>query len=241
MLLISRRAGVLANVSLLRIGRLIGVVLKQPFAMGLDLASPSQYSGAYRAWELEPEAKFQNADVRDSWQYHALESLRTDPDVISTLGWQPANVYDLAQTAHHERGFFSFLAVSCRKYLCKDKKLRGEIDRQVKASKSAGFNLKNVTPETVVASGGLAIGTLLVQSVPVLGIMGAPVIAGIVLIIYTIGMDAFCSWASDRALREYDPAKQKRNLREWFLQELCRVIDTPARTSRSVAHSEHRT
>lgn len=187
---------------LLRLGRLIGVVLKEPFAMGLDLASPSQYSGAYRAWELKPEAKFQDASVRDSWQYQALESLRTDPDVISTLGWQPVNVYDLAQTAHNERGFFSFLAVSCRKYLCKDKKLRAEIDGEIKAAKSRGLNLKNVTPETVVASGGLVIGTWLIQAIPVLGIMGAPVIAGIIFIIYTIGVDAFCSWASDRALRE---------------------------------------
>jgi hypothetical protein len=40
---------------------------------------------------------------------------------------------------------------------------------------------------------------------PHLGIMGAPVIAGIVFIIYTIGINAFCSWASSsKALREYD-------------------------------------
>jgi len=192
---------------LLRLGRLIGVVLKQPFAMENDLASPSEYSGAYRSWELEPAARFEDPSVRGSWQYKALERLRTDPDVISTLGWQPVDVYDLAQTAHHERGFFSFLAVSCRKYLCRDQNLRGEIDREVKSARSAGFNLKNTTPEIIVASGGLTIGTLLVQAIPVLGIMGAPVIAGIVFIIYSIGIDAFCSWASDRALREYDPAR----------------------------------
>jgi hypothetical protein len=192
---------------LLRLGRLIGVVLKEPFAIEKNLDAPSQYSGAYRSWELEPAARFEDPGVRDSWQYRALETLRSDPDVISTLGWQPATVYDLAQTAHHERGFFAFLAVSCRKYLCRDKKLRGEIDRQIKAAKSGGLNLKNVTPEMVVASGGLAVGTWLVQAIPVLGIMGAPVIAGIVLIIYSVGIDAFCSWASDRALREYDPAK----------------------------------
>jgi hypothetical protein len=191
---------------LLRLGRLIGVVLKQPFAVENDLASPSDYSGAYRSWELEPAA-FEDPSIRDSWQYKALETLRSDPEIISTLGWQPVNVYDLAQTAHHERGFFSFLAVSCRKYLCKDRKLRAEIDREVKSARSVGFDLRNITPEMLVASGGLTIGTSLVQAIPVLGIMGAPVIAGIVFIIYSIGIDAFCSWASDRALREYDPAR----------------------------------
>ena len=73
---------------------------------------------------------------------------------------------------------------------------------------ATGFNLKNVKPEMVVASGGLAIGTWLVQAIPVLGIMGAPVIAGIILI-YTVGIDAFCSWASDRAVREIIPPNQR--------------------------------
>ncbi len=29
------------------------------------------------------------------------------------------------------------------------------------------------------------------------GMMGAPVIAGLVFIIYSIGLDAFCKWAND--------------------------------------------
>jgi|SRR5713226_7170048 len=194
---------------LFRLGRLIGVVLKKPFATEKNLDAPSIHTRAYREWELKPPTEFENSGIKNSREYKALETLRTDPDVISTLGWQPASVYDLAQTAHHERGFFAFLAVACRKYLCKDKKLRAEIDRQLKAAKRAGFNLKNVTPEMVVASGGIAIGTWLVQAIPVLGIMGAPVIAGIVLIVYSVGIDAFCSWASDRALREMIPPDQR--------------------------------
>lgn len=177
---------------LLRLGRLIGVVLKQPFAVENDLATPSEYRRAYRSWELD-SAALEDPSIRGSWQYKALETLRTDPDVISALGWQPLDVYDLAQTAHHERCFFSFLAVSCRKYLCRDQKLRREIEREVKSARNVGFNVKNITPEMMVASGGLTIGTLLVQAIPVLGIMGAPVIAGIVFIIYSIGIDAFCS------------------------------------------------
>jgi hypothetical protein len=133
--------------------------------------------------------------------------LRTDSDVTATLGWQPHNVYDLAQTAHHERGFFAFLAIWCRKYICKDQKLRAKIESEVKAAKIADLDPKHITPERLVTLGGLSLGTLLVHSIPVLGIMGAPVIAAIVLIIYTIGIDAFCSWTSSRALREYDPAK----------------------------------
>lgn len=187
---------------LLRIGRLIGAVMKEPFAVGKDIQSLSEYGRAFRSLELQPAAKFEDPLLRQSWQYKALELLRTDPDVISTLGWQPVNVYDLAQTAHYERGFFGFIAVSCRKYLCKDEQLRADIDREVEAAKKAGFNLKNSTPELVVASGGLTIGTWLVQTFRCLAFTGAPVIAGIVLIIYTIGIDAFWSWSSSRAVRE---------------------------------------
>ena len=54
-----------------------------------------------------------------------------------------------------------------------------QIAREVQTAKRAGLNLKNVTPEMIVASGGLTIGAALVQSVPALGMMGAPMIAGI--------------------------------------------------------------
>ena len=61
---------------LLRIGRLIGVVLKEPFALEKDLVAPSPYSGAYRSWELEPATKFDDPSIQCSWQYQALEALR---------------------------------------------------------------------------------------------------------------------------------------------------------------------
>ena len=194
---------------LLRLGRLIGVVMKKPFATEKDLDAPSIHTRAYREWELKPPTEFERPDIQNSPEYQALETLRNDPEVVSTLGWQPKDVYELAATAHHERGYFGFLVVSCRKYLCKDKKLRADIEREVKAAKKAGVLVKTVTPETIVASGGAAIGTWLVQAVPVLGFMGVPVIAGIVIIMYTIGMDAFCGWASDRAVREMIPPDQR--------------------------------
>lgn len=198
---VATRAGDNDEARLLRLGRLLGVILKQPFATAKTLEEPSPYSGAYRSWELGPEAMFHEADTRGSWQYQALEALRSDPEVIQSLGWQPQTVYSLAQDAQFERGFFGYLAVSCRRYLCRDPKLRSEIDRQVQTAKRAGLDLKSVTPETIVASGGLAVGATLVQSIPVLGMMGAPVIAGLIFIIYSIGIDAFCRWARERDLR----------------------------------------
>jgi len=182
---------------LLRVGRLLGVMLKQPFATSKALDAPSRYCGAYRAWELDSESAFALPQARSSWQYQALEALRSNPDVVESLGWQPPSVYALAETAQSERGFFWYLAMSCRKYLCRESNLRGQVEREVQKAKRAGLDIRNVTPEVVVASGGLTIGASLVQTVPALGIMGAPVIAGIVFILYSIGIDAFCRWAKD--------------------------------------------
>lgn len=182
---------------LVRVGRLLGVTLKEPFAISRDLDAPSRYSGAYRAWKLKSEDAFKTPEAQICWQYQALEALRSNPDVIQSLGWQPTSVYDLAVTAQCERGFFWYLAMSCRRYLCRDKNLRDQIDREVQKARRAGLDLKNFTPELMVVSGGLTIGVALVQAVPALEMMGAPIIAGMVFSFYSIGIDAFCRWARD--------------------------------------------
>lgn len=185
-----------------RVGRLIGVEMKQPFAIPVMAAKPAPYTGARRAWNLVSEEEFLRASRTPSWQFATLEALRSDPAVSIDLGRVPTSVYLLAVEAHHERGFFGYLLVACRKYLCQDKKLRDEVEKNVAAAKRAGFDVRNITPETVVGAGGLALGTMLVQSIPVLGIVGAPVIAGFVLLIYSVGLDALCQWAADRDLRK---------------------------------------
>jgi hypothetical protein len=197
---VAARPGHNDEMRLFRLGRLIGVELKRPFAKEVPLPSPAPYSAARFKWELD-DSKFQD---HSAWQYKAVEALRTDPDVVEALGWQPQDVAALAASAQNERGFFKFVAVSCRKYLCRDPKLLREINRGIEAAKRAGFDLKNVTPDIIVAAGGLAVGAQLVLAIPALGVMGAPVIAGIIFAIYSVGIDAFCGWASKLKL-DNDP------------------------------------
>jgi hypothetical protein len=182
---------------LLRIGRLLGVILKEPFAVSETRNTPSSITRAYRSWSLEPRETFEATEAQSCWQYRALEALRSDPNVIQSIGGELPSVYELARMAQGERGFWWYLATSCRKYLCRDAELRSQIERELQTAKRTGVDLKYVTPETIVASGGLAIGAALVQSIPALGMMGAPVIAGIIFVIYNIGIDAFCKWVSD--------------------------------------------
>jgi hypothetical protein len=175
-----------------RLGRLIGVTLKEPFAHSQELPIPSFYSHSYRAWELDEKA-FDSPDVSNSWQYQTLEALRRE---LQTETPYP-DVRALAVDAHYERGFFGYLARSVQKYICGDPKLRKAIDEKVRDGRASGFNVKIFTPEQLVQGGGVALASLLITHVPVLGLVGAPVIAGLVLLFYSIGADAFCQWAKD--------------------------------------------
>jgi hypothetical protein len=189
------------NETLGRLGRLVGVLMKEPFAEPVDRQCPSQYTGALRSWELRPREQLALSVIEQSWQYRTLEALRTDPEIVRALGWAPSDVYDVIQDAHYERGFFGYLSISIRKYICGDKQFRDEINDQVDAAKKSGLNVRRLTPENVVASGGVALGALLVQHVPIMAYVGVPAVAAIVVIIYSIGIDAFCRWAADVDLR----------------------------------------
>ena len=69
------------------------------------------------------------------------------------------------------------------------------METALKGAGKADKRIPVVTPEIIVGSGGLTIGVVLVQSVPILGIVGAPVIAAVIIILYTLGVDAFCKWS----------------------------------------------
>jgi len=180
-----------------KVSRLIGVSLKLPFAQPVDLDFPSFSSNSYRAWELLPET-LDLPSKKKSWQYRTLEYLQQ--------GSGYSSVKSLAIDAHHERGFFRCLADSVQKYICADPKLRKQIEKSVKKGAASGFNVRVFTPEQLVQAGGVALASLLITHIPVLGLVGAPVIAGLVLLLYSIGVDAFCQWVKDsRANIEIDP------------------------------------
>jgi hypothetical protein len=175
----------------IKVGRLVGVELKQPFATPRPLTTPAPVSGAYRAWDLDVSS-FAKQSSTQTWQYRALtELIKEKPQ-----GREFASVLALAEDAHHERGFFGYFAHSLAKYICGDPKMRKKIETEIKKGQKAGLALSNVTPETVVQGGGVALASLLVGHIPLLGFVGAPVIAGIVFIFYKIGVDAFCTWVN---------------------------------------------
>lgn len=172
-----------------RIGRLVGVVIKKPFANVEYMTTPSSRTHAYRSWHLKDESDFNSAANVNKAQYEFLSRIRDEvkPEL---------NTYQLAQEAQYETGFFGLYAQACGKYICGDKDIRKRVEDAFKAYAKAKFGgaIKAPTPEAIVAYGGLALGAYLVQAIPMLGLAGAPVIAGTILILYTLGVEAFCKW-----------------------------------------------
>lgn len=188
---------------LVRVGRLLGVVLKEPFAVPGSPPMKSE-TGARRAWQV-PNDDYTVFDTvldvtgKHPWQYNVLEVLRIE--YPEQRGWLPLTVGQLASDLQHERGFFACLAASTRKYICGDQVLKQKIDADLKASQPRG----GVGQFTIVAlSTGIA--DMLVHHVPALaagGTSAMPIVSGLVLVIFVkskgIGIDAFCSWVAQYA------------------------------------------
>ena len=178
-----------------RIGRLMGVELKQPFALAKREEKPSYTTRAYRTWRLKKKKTF--AKQKYTWQHRVLESLLEDQRIVNelqTMGYS-LETYSVVEAAQSEGGFWGYLAEVCRDYICQDKKIREKIEENIKAVKKSGINIELATPEIIVGSGGLALGGFLIQSIPILGLVGAPIIAGFILILYKLGIEAFCRWS----------------------------------------------
>jgi hypothetical protein len=171
----------------LQVGRLIGVMMKEPFAEPQDLPFPSTFTAAYRGWNLLGRERFDDPRVKASWQYELLQQLAAAEGFGN-------DSYSLADVAHYERGFFGYLGRSVAGYICGDPKIRGEVEKAVDDTRKAGFNISLQSPEAAVGTGGMILGAALIQHAPILGFVGAPVIAGLVLVVYRIGVDAFCEW-----------------------------------------------
>ena len=165
-----------------RLGRLVGVLLKQPFAEPETLTRPSIRTGAYRAWHLVDADKFQTHS-QTIWQHRVLEQMQRE---LSSQERHLAHysLYQFAVDAQHERGFFAFFALTLRRYICGDKRIRKKVEDALKAiGKAGGSQVPRITPEAIVGAGGLTLGVYLVQNIPILGMAGAPVIAAVVVIL----------------------------------------------------------
>ncbi|MCV2393807.1 hypothetical protein OEB99_05750 [Actinotalea sp. M2MS4P-6] len=178
-----------------RLGRLVGVSLKDPFAESTVVDTPSARTGAYRRWDLvASEQEFDEPERAATWQYAALEAIKAEvaAEEPHVRAW---STYEFAADAGWETGFFGYFARAVRRYICGEPAIRAKVEEAMSSARKGGVAVAELSPEIVVASGGAALATFLVASVPILGIVGVPVIVALVLILYRLGVEGFCEWS----------------------------------------------
>lgn len=181
--------------SAVRVGRLIGVLLKKPFAVESCREQPSSRTKAYRSWDLVGKGEFEDLSRTPRWQSRALGEIRVE--LISEEPYlEEYTAYDFAFLAHNETGFFGYFARAVRKYICGDKAIGKKVEDALKEFAREG-EWRALTPDVIMRNGGLTLGVYLVSAIPLMGMVDAPVIAGLVIILYKLGIKAFCEWSDN--------------------------------------------
>lgn len=181
-----------------RLARLTGILMKRPFADPTYHGTQGSRTGAYRRWELKDSQEFAKAGLRNRESLQLLERIRKELSSKNDQAAGASTVFKFAEDARDETGFFGYFSKVLRDYICGDPEIR----KKVKEILKKHAKLPEITPETIVAAGGLTLGGYLVSVIPVLAFAGAPIVAAVVLILYTIGVDAFCKWTNELQTNE---------------------------------------
>ncbi len=89
---------------------------------------------------------------------------------------------------HSERGLFAVLVTAVRPYLCRDPKVREQLEEALPKG------IVEADPVQVAASlATSSVGGLIVVAIPWLGPAAAPFVAGIILLMVAKGLNSFCS------------------------------------------------
>ena len=101
----------------------------------------------------------------------------------------------MVEEVKRETGFFWHLLRSLRNYICCDR-CDPQFSRQLQTT--IGDLRRSGTSATLPsASAAATLATLLATHVPWLRIASPPVVTGVVLLLWQIGYEAFCSWSGE--------------------------------------------
>jgi hypothetical protein len=176
-----------ATRSAARLGRLVGILLKEPFAVPTPRDKPSGVTGAYRSWLLVGEDAFNDPERQETWQYKTLEKVRSD--LVSEYPFfEDWNVWEFADYAGTERAFFGFFARAARRYICEKAETKRAVDEALRASAvGKGAPLPAMIGADLVYH---------LSQIQFLGATDITLIAGLSVILGRIGLDGFCDWST---------------------------------------------
>jgi nitrogen fixation-related uncharacterized protein len=175
-----------ATRSAARLGRLVGILLKEPFAEPTPRDKPSDVTGAYRSWLLVGEDAFNDPERQETWQYKTLEKVRSDL-VSESPFFNDWSVWKFADYAGTERAFFGFFARAARRYICENAETKLAVDKALQASAvGKGAPLSAMIGADLVYH---------LSQIQFLGATDITLVVGLSVILGRIGLDGFCDWS----------------------------------------------
>jgi len=137
------------NDKLLRLGRLMGVALKQPYSEPFQMDPSLSRTGAMRGWNLLDD-NIDAPQAMPTWQFQAMEGLSQE------FGFGSQTTF--AQIAKYETGFLKYMGNSFRKYLCGDPEMAKNIEKAVENLENVGGIKHLLTPQGLIGTGAVIIG-----------------------------------------------------------------------------------
>jgi hypothetical protein len=179
----------------LRYGRLLGVMLKEPFADRIARSQPSEATGAAYNWSWN-EQKVRDHLSREAWQYAVLKCLVAE----KSKNVEPSreDIYRFLQYEGVLEGrIFKYLFEATHRHICGNEKARRQIKAAVEKARKDGAKIADPSRTNLVA-GIAAVATAMVAALGPYGVALGPLAGGIALLIAQIGLDAFCMWSHDK-------------------------------------------
>lgn len=175
-----------------RVGRLIGITIKEPFADHCALGARPSQTGALRRWDLREDVL--GHAHPDWWQYELIVDFLADQERTGDFDWLPSpnlpeaeRVRWFLEAANSERGVFRAVLIAIRRKICRDR------DKQSEKPTSAG-RIIDTGPRELLAVGSIQ--TVAAQLGEQVHWLADPrmsaVTTGVAILILKYGNDGFC-------------------------------------------------
>jgi hypothetical protein len=177
----------------LQYARLLGVMIKKPFAAEALRSEPSPATKSYVNLVWKDRGSFANAS--QSWQFRCIKGLATNFEDVAEISDQQAVTF-LEDEGRTETNLGKSLFKAFHDGICGDPKASKAVSEAIKKAKEQGIAV--VEPSAAGISVGIAsvVSLALATVLPVtLAAGAAPVLGGIALFLLQTGVRGFCDWS----------------------------------------------
>ncbi len=162
-----------------RIGRLMGVWPKQPFALSSEYSPKRQnnWAKSRRTWK-----------IHDRVTNNIIEENKTQSDLLVYIASEWARPVEYL----HEYNIFLSLCKKLIPVVCESSKALDQLDRVASELRKQGHDTLPWTPRTVLTAASIGAATYLVEVIPLLHIEQRPIVVSCTILLLLFGQKKLC-------------------------------------------------